>query len=95
VNPSATVFIIRLVVCFIVIDRHSFQFCLSLGLSLSFVHLIVIGRIVLLLYVYFEVRNSFALTFFPHMHVLVVFVNMGIFIIHFIIKMQVEGTLHE
>jgi hypothetical protein len=28
-------------------------------------------------------------------HVLVVLINMWIFIIHFIVKMQIKGTLHE
>ena len=94
-DPCATIFIIWFVVCFVVIDRYSLLLGLAFALQLSFLHLVVVSRVVLLLHVNLKVRNSFSLAFFTHVHVLVVLINMGIVIIHFIVEMQIKGTLHE
>ncbi len=94
-DPRATIFIIWFVVCLVVIDRYSLLLGLALALQLSFLHLVVVCRVVLLLHVNLKVRNSFSLAFFTHVHVLVVLINMWIFIIHFIVEMQIKGTLHE
>ena len=83
------------VVCFVVIDRYSLLLGLAFALQLSFLHLVVVSRVMLLLHVNLKVLNSFSLAFFTHVHVLVVLINMWIFIIHFIVEMQIKGTLHE
>lgn len=95
VNASAAVLIARLEVGFVVINRNSFHFFLVFILLLLLKYLVVKYRLMLWFYFNSEVFNRVVLDFSSHVHILIVFVNMGVFVVHLIIEMEIKGTIHQ